>query len=69
MANNRLYLRDTESGEIFLLAKSMGTGWYFCQTDERVNSFFEMRDMGASYGDCYVKSTLELFAENDDCPI
>jgi hypothetical protein len=28
MANNRLIIRDTETGEEFILAKSMGTGWY-----------------------------------------
>lgn len=28
MANNRLYIVDTETGEYFMLAKSMGAGWY-----------------------------------------
>lgn len=68
MANNRLYIRDKESGEIFLLAKSTGNGWYFCQDAERLDGFFGMKDMGASFGDGYENTTLELFAENDECP-
>ena len=28
MANNRLYIQDTETGDRFLLCKSLGMGWY-----------------------------------------
>ena len=28
MANNRLYLRNLNTNKIFLLAKSLGEGWY-----------------------------------------
>lgn len=27
MSNNRLYIKDTETGEKFLLAKGWGNGW------------------------------------------
>lgn len=33
MANNRLYIVDEDTGERFLLAKSMGRGWYFFAGD------------------------------------
>ncbi len=61
MANNRLYIEDpeNESGEgPFLLAKSMGTGWYlrfgnnetaegFCDRLQKwLDDTFEMGDLG-----------------------
>ncbi len=54
MANNRLFIMDTETGDIIMLAKSMGVGWYTRGgIEQRLDDFFDEdgdRDQGASYG-------------------
>ena len=72
MANNRLYLYDPESNEAFMLAKSIGEGWYLAPRGElddimgRLQRWFELRDYGASYGNCVNGLTgLKLMTEGD----
>lgn len=72
MANNRLYLYDRESNEAFMLAKSSGEGWYPAPRGElddlmgRLRQWFELRDYGASYGNCFNGfTTLQLMTERD----
>ena len=73
LANNRLYIVDTETGEKFMLAKTLGYGWYCRGTnpgepliDERLESWADLRDMEASYGNCFDGVTkLILVCEND----
>jgi hypothetical protein len=49
MANNRLYLLDTKTGEACFLAKAMGDGWYTTEgTDERLDKFFSQIDPDTS---------------------
>ena len=54
MANNRIFIVDTETGDIIMLAKSMGAGWYTRGgIEERLDDFFDEngdRDQGASHG-------------------
>lgn len=71
MANNRLYILDTETGEKFLLAKSMGDGWYIWSDPESFEDSFENwmegRDIAASYGVLDMKPTkLKLITENEE---
>jgi hypothetical protein len=72
MANNRLFLYDPESHEAFMLAKSSGEGWYLALRYElddmlaRLDQWFELRDLGASYGNCVNRLTsLRLMTEGD----
>lgn len=66
MANNRLYLRDPETGEQMLLAKSFGLGWSVYPTVDELSAWLEGRDVAASYGNCASQGTrLQLVAEND----
>ena len=64
MANNRLYILDTETGEKILLAKSMGRGWE--AQDNIMCEWLSGRDLNASYGNCLDGNTeLKLICEND----
>lgn len=69
MANNRLYLRDKRTGDLFLLAKSFGNGWALWNLEEperldRLQRWLEDHDGDASYHNCYGKPTaLELLTE------
>lgn len=72
MANNRLYLYDPESNEAFLLAKSIGEGWYLSPRHElddimgRLEKWLELRDLSASVGNCENRRTqLQLMTEAD----
>ncbi len=65
MANNRLYILDTETGEKVMIAKSMGRGWQ--SKDVFLEEWFSGRDLEASCGNCYEYSNtkLKLVCEND----
>lgn len=64
MANNRLYLVDTLTGDKTLLFKSMGNGWYFYD-HEKTTDWLAGRDWDASYGNGWAKTRLALEGEND----
>jgi len=75
MANNRLYIVDTETGEHFMLAKSMGRGWYIRGENpgepsfaERFEAWCDERDFEASYQNCgHCKPTkFRLVCEEDE---
>ena len=67
MANNRLYIIDTETKEEILLAKSFGSGWDVRCTIEQLNEWLEERDLDAAYGNTgELPTTLKLMCENDD---
>ena len=53
MANNRLFIVDSETNEKFLLAKSMGMGWYIKNPEfvKDLGKWLAERDLGASHGD------------------
>lgn len=72
MANNRLYIVDTETNEYILLAKSNGDGWWVWYAEDKaervdiLTTWLELRDLSASYGNTDSKpSRLTLMAEND----
>lgn len=73
MANNRLLIEDSETGERFVLAKSTGNGWWVWYGEslgERIralNQWLELRDVHASYGNTGDgPSKLRLVTENED---
>lgn len=74
MANNRLYIEDTETGERFMLAKSMGEGWYTRNENEGEATFQERfdawleggaRDSGASYRNREEPTRFRIVTENE----
>lgn len=68
MANNRLFIRDTMTGERIMLAKSMGEGWYIpLGQAEKVEAWLDGRDIDSSYGNVVEmrKTTLVLEDENN----
>lgn len=72
MANNRLYIVDTESGERILLAKSNGRGWWIwygkdkAERLDQLSNWLELRDRRASYGNTDKSpSKLRLVTENE----
>ena len=81
MANNRLYIVDPDpesninldtgkTGTPFLLAKSMGEGWYvYCDDPaefvDRLNKWFELRDTNASFQTIHGPTTLVLKTEGE----
>jgi hypothetical protein len=75
MANNRLYIYDPESNEAFLLAKSIGEGWYPSPRHElddvmgRLERWFELRDFGAAYGNCINGKTQLVLMTEADLPV
>ena len=44
MANNRLYIKDTETGESILVAKSFGDGWDWRAEREELTNWLINRD-------------------------
>lgn len=73
MANNRLFVVDTETGDYKCLLKTMGDGWYFpipfrdSKGDIMVD-WLDRRDIGQSYGNCGLDdlpSKLVLMTENE----
>ena len=72
MANNRLYLVDTETYEWILLAKGWASGWQYWEKTpleqflESHNANSDPRDLtaAAAFGD-YPFTKLKLFTETD----
>jgi hypothetical protein len=72
MANNRLFIVDTETGERIMLAKSNGDGWWIWYGEDQASrideltAWLQLRDLNASYGntDCQ-PSKLKLVTENE----
>ena len=66
MANNRLYIRDSETGDHILLAKSFGHGWDVRLEEESLGRWLQQRDIEASYGNTGdLPTKLELVTENN----
>jgi hypothetical protein len=64
MANNRLYILDTESGEHIMLAKGFGNGWSIRKSAEELEHWIEQgaRDLAASESG---STKLKLVTEDD----
>ncbi len=64
MANNRLYIVDTDTGESFMLCKSIGNEWgvFNSEMGEELDMWLKGRDEKASYGGDYTK--FKLVTEN-----
>ena len=81
MANNRLYLYDPETHETFLLAVTVGEGWYVQAGGPmtqpyaerlyhdhfalRLNAWLTDRDYGAAWSNAQDTTTLQLCTEHD----
>lgn len=65
MANNRLWIEDTETRERILLAKSLGGGWDVRLDADELARWLDLRDTYAAFGSAQGKTTLRLVAEND----
>ena len=65
MANNRLYLLDTEENECFLLAKGWGTWALWPLGAIYLGKWLDNRDFGAATG---VKPTVLKLVTEDDLP-
>jgi hypothetical protein len=50
MANERLYIQDTETGETLMLAKSFGPPWDIRITIDKLQSWLDGRDIEATCG-------------------
>jgi hypothetical protein len=60
MADNRLYIVDTETGEEIMVAKSPGQhGWLWMKTDKELDQWLDSRDMAAVYAQGASKLTLK----------
>ena len=67
MADNRLFIIDTETGEKFCLCKSMSTGWYVkdpASLGDKLTEWLNLHDMEASYGISNTQTKLILVTEN-----
>lgn len=62
MANNRLYILDTETNECIMLAKGFAM-WGCTTTEADLDRWFEARDMGAAQDCCPTK--LKLITEDE----
>lgn len=63
MANNRLYLLDTEKNEYIMLAKGFAAGWELRVSHDDLTTFVEdMRDFAAS---SHGPSKLRICTEHD----
>lgn len=49
MANNRLYIVDSQSGEELMVAKTFGEGWQWTKTPEEVTEWLFLRDQEVAY--------------------
>ena len=66
MPNNRLYLRDTETGKELLLAKGWSSGWQvFGDVRTRLEEFLSDKDLASAMG-VKNKCRLRIVTENDD---
>ena len=67
MANNRLYIEDTDTGERILVAKSFGRAWDWRVDREQMNEWIDdmngLRDMAASFGSA--PSSFRFVTENE----
>ncbi len=66
MANNRLWIKNTETGEKLLLAKSFGHGWKLWDDAKGLAEWLDTADFGASFGNCSAPSVLVLVTENEE---
>lgn len=67
MANNRLFIEDSESGCRLFVAKSFGEGWDWRASSDDINDWLKARDTGAAYGNTTSAApTLRFRAENED---
>jgi hypothetical protein len=64
MANNRLYLLDTETGEKIMIAKAFGPPWDIRITLEQLAEFLDGRDIQACCNSD-VPTSLKLVTERD----
>ena len=64
MANNRLYIVDTVTGDKFMLCKSLGDGWgvFMSERGEELDTWLSERDLNAANQNGY--TTLNLITEN-----
>lgn len=62
MANNRLYIEDTETGHAVLLAKGWGDGWSVWAEEDVLVRFLNVHDCDGARGG---KSSLRLVTEDD----
>lgn len=62
MANNRLYILDTETNEKLLLAKSFGARWSIRVNEDVFNNWMIERDIGALTSDS-APSSLKLITD------
>jgi hypothetical protein len=61
MANNRLYIRDKATGELFFLAKSNAPrGWQLACKREEIQAWLDGRDLAAVDADLDTFTRLEL---------
>lgn len=70
MANNRLYIVDSVSGERFMLAKSWGKGWEIWHDtpqifQQQLEDFFDGIDIDASFGNAHGKTQFTIVSENE----
>jgi hypothetical protein len=66
MANNRLYIEGTETGNRLFVAKSYGGGWGWETAPDKINEWLAQRsrDWSASFGD-KTPSKLQFRTENE----
>ena len=64
MANNRLYIVDTDTGDVFMLCKSYGTDWgvFNSGMGDELDYWLKGRDVKAQQGGDYSK--FKLVTEN-----
>ncbi len=62
MANNRLYLLDTETGERILVAKGWGV-WHWLEDADRLTEWLKGRDPGPASGPDGAETNLKLVTD------
>ena len=68
MANNRLYIEDTETGDRIMVAKSFGSGWSWRASVDDIDAWLnaKQRDVDASFGNTSSRrSALVIRTENE----
>jgi len=68
MANNRMFLEYTPTGERFYLGKRMGSGWYHGFNDighKKLNAFFDRCEDWAFANDPSLMDNFRLTMEGD----
>ena len=65
MANNRLYLKDSDGG-LLMVAKSFGDGWDWRRTAQEMTEWLSERDMACAYGNTNNNRTgLRILTEDE----